>query len=76
VAPAPSFWQQNRHRSTGPLGGPLFGRTGEAAVRVAPLVAIALFFLVWHTWLVFLLVPISAAVIYGDRHGRVSCRHR
>jgi uncharacterized protein DUF1707 len=72
VLPAASSWQQIRRRSTGPLGGPLFGRTGETAARLAPLVALALFFLVWHSWLVFLLVPISAAVIYGNRRGRAS----
>ena len=71
-----SSWQRIRHRSAGPLGGPLFGRAGETAVRLAPVVAVALFFLVWHVWLVFLLVPISAAVIYRNRHGRVACRHR
>jgi hypothetical protein len=72
VPQAPS-WQQIRHRSTGPLGGPLFGRAGETAVKLAPLIAVALFFLVWHTWLVFLLVPITGAVVYGNRQGRARC---
>jgi hypothetical protein len=72
VAPAASSWQQIRQRSTGPL----FGRTGETAVRLAPLVAVAVFFLAWHSWLVFLLVPISAAVVYGNRQGTARCRHR
>jgi hypothetical protein len=69
-------WQQIRRHSTGPLGGPLFGRAGETAAKLAPLLAVALFFLVWHSWLVFLLVPITGAVVYGNRPSRSRCRHR
>ncbi len=84
-APHPAFqpvarqvpsWQRIRSRSTGPVGGPLFGRAGETAVKLAPLLAVALFFLVWHSWLVFLLVPIGATLVYGNRHDRPRCRHR
>ena len=71
-APVASSWQQTAGRSTGPL----FGRVGETAAALAPLVAIALFFLVWHSWLVFLLVPVAGAVVYGNRPDRAQRRHR
>jgi hypothetical protein len=70
-APGPS-WQEIRHRSA---GGPLFGRAGETAVALAPFLAVVLFFLL-HTWLVFLLIPIAGAVVYGNRRGRPGRRCR
>lgn len=57
---------QVREHSTGPVGGPLFGRLDERLVALSPFVAVALFFLL-HSWLVFLLVPISGALVYGNR---------
>ena len=65
-------WQQVAGRSTAPL----LGRAGETAAALAPLVAVGLFFLVWHSWLVFLLVPLTGAVVYGNRYDRPRRRHR
>lgn len=69
VAPAPSVtgpsWQQVRQRSSGPLGGPLLGRFGEAAVALSPFIALALFFTL-HVWWVWLLIPAAGALVYGN----------
>jgi hypothetical protein len=70
--PSARPWQQVAGRSTAPL----LGRAGETAAALAPLVAVALFFLVWHSWLVFLLVPLTGAVVYGNRYDRPRRRHR
>jgi hypothetical protein len=48
---------------------PLGGRAGEIAVAASPFVAVALFFLLngvfASAWIVFLLVPVSGAIVYG-----------
>ena len=54
---------------------PLGGAIGRTVVAVMPFVAIGLFFGlraagVGAAWLVFLLVPISGAIVYGDKRGR------
>lgn len=64
-APVPSAGP----RPTGPSGAPLFGRLGETVVAVSPFVALLLFFVVAHAWWVFLLIPISGAVVYGNARG-------
>ncbi|MDQ2836362.1 MAG: DUF1707 domain-containing protein [Actinomycetota bacterium] len=65
-----------RRNSTGPLGGPLFGRFGETVVALSPFVALALFFALGAPWFVFLLIPASGALVYGNaKGGRRHDRH-
>jgi Domain of unknown function (DUF1707) len=53
---------------------PLGGRLGETLVGLSPFIALALFFASpWHTWLIFLLVPIAGVIVYGQARGH---RHR
>jgi Domain of unknown function (DUF1707) len=50
---------------------PLGGRVGETLVALSPFIALALFFLSpEHSWVVFLLVPIAGAIVYGNAHHR------
>jgi len=54
---------------------PLGGVIGRTVVAIMPFVAIGLFFGlraagVDAAWLVFLLVPISGAIVYSDKRGR------
>lgn len=62
-------WQSVRQRSTGPMGGPLFGRLGETAVALSPFIALALFAIL-RVWWVWLLIPAAGAVVYGNNHNR------
>ncbi|MGI8665746.1 MAG: hypothetical protein ACR2N4_06930 [Jatrophihabitans sp.] len=59
-------WRHSRRASTGPLGGPLFGRLGERLVALSPFVAIVLFFTVARVWWIFLIVPAAGALVYGN----------
>lgn len=59
--------------SDGNRNGPLGGRVGLTIVALSPFVALLLFILVgmqggwvWG-WLFFLLVPITAIIVYGPR---------
>jgi hypothetical protein len=79
--PAPSPPSGPVGSTTGPVrkkkhhGGrePLGGRVGEVVVAASPFVAVALFFLTgkfWdEAWLIFLLVPLAGAVVYGRDWG-------
>jgi hypothetical protein len=52
----------------------LGGRLGEILVALSPFIALALFVgSPWHTWLVFLLIPIAGVLVYGNATSR---RHR
>ncbi|MEO6703925.1 MAG: DUF1707 domain-containing protein [Jatrophihabitantaceae bacterium] len=48
-------------------GNPLFGRAGESLVALAPFVALLLFFGAHLGWWVFLLIPVSGIVVYGNQ---------
>lgn len=54
-------------------GSPLGGRIGTTLVALSPFVALALFILLgvqggWAwSWLFFLLVPVTAIIVYGPR---------
>lgn len=61
-------WRGVRQRSTGPIGGPLFGRLGETAVALSPFVALALF-AIFGVWWVWLLIPAAGVIVYGNNHG-------
>ena len=65
VSPAPGAVRKHKHRGREPLGG----RVGEVVVAASPFIAVALFFLTsrhWdEAWLIFLLVPLAGAVVYG-----------
>lgn len=74
--PPSSPTQPDQQRANG--REPLGGRVGEVAVAVSPFVALILFFAApasfGAAWIVFLLIPMVGAVVYGrDRHGN---RHR
>ncbi|MCA1006395.1 DUF1707 domain-containing protein [Rhodococcus hoagii] len=47
----------------------------NTVMAVIPFVALALFFLVPvdHSWLFFLLIPATAAILFGGKKGRGSC---
>lgn len=51
----------------------LGGRIGTTIVALSPFIAVALFFLVgiqnaWAwSWIFFLLIPVSAIIVYGPR---------
>ncbi|MEN8601925.1 hypothetical protein [Microbacterium rhizosphaerae] len=59
-------------RASGPRR-PLGGRIGTTLVALSPFVAVALFFLVgmqnaWAwSWIFFLLIPVTAIIVYGPR---------
>lgn len=66
-------------------GEPLGGRAGEVAVAASPFVAVVLFFALqggWHgSWVMFLLIPLAGAIVYGPdrawgRHDRRRQRYR
>lgn len=67
--PRPADYREVRRNSTGPLGGPLFGRFGETIVALSPFVALVLFFALHAPWFVFLLIPASGALVYGNAKG-------
>jgi Domain of unknown function (DUF1707) len=58
-------WRQLRQHSTGPMGGPLFGRLGEVLVGLSPFIALALF-LITSQWWWWLLIPVAGVVVYGN----------
>lgn len=60
-------WHEVRPRSTGPMGGPLFGRLGEIAVGLSPFIALALF-LTFGVWWIWLLIPVAGVIVYGNGH--------
>lgn len=53
----------------GPAGAPLFGKAGERFVALSPFIALALFFVLGLPWVVFLIVPASGALVYGNMRG-------
>lgn len=74
--PAPSAYPQQQPPQTQipaptPRKGPIGGTAGVVAVSISPLVALVLFFLTgalfsWsYSWLWFLLVPLTGAIVYG-----------
>lgn len=49
---------------------PLGGRVGEVAVGLTPFIGLGLF-LLFHSWVFFLLIPIVGVIVYGrDDHKR------
>lgn len=72
----PASWQR-RAAATGPVGAPLFGKVGERFVALSPFIALALFFLLGLPWVIFLLIPASGALVYGNKRSggrRSRCR--
>ncbi len=66
VGSSAEAWRATRRHSTGPLGGPLFGRLGETLVALSPFVALLLFFAFGLPWWIFFLIPVSGLVVYGN----------
>lgn len=68
--PAPSPFLAHRPVAAGTGPVPTGGRLGRTLVAVSPFLALMLF-LATGWWFMFLLIPLSGAVIYGpDRHPR------
>lgn len=55
--------------SAEPAGAPLFGKAGERFVALSPFIALALFFVLGLPWVVFLIIPASGALVYGNMRG-------
>lgn len=69
-------WRQARVGSSGPIGGPLFGRFGETLVALSPFIALGLFFGFGHHWWVYLLIPVVGAIVYGNHKDARNVRRR